>query len=120
MLPGNTDSALVFHAGRSYYDELLADGVKIYERRNALMHAKTALVDGVWSTEGSTNLDWCSFLHTDEVNAVVPGTEFGDRMRAAFEDDVANSEPITLDQWRRRSIDVRIKEIFARFWECWL
>jgi cardiolipin synthase len=120
VLPGSTDSALVFHAGRSHYDELLADGVKIYERRNALMHAKTALIDGVWSTVGSTNLDWRSFLHNDEVNAVVLGEEFGNRMRAVFEDDVANSEPITLDQWRRRSIDVRIKEMLARFWEYWL
>ena len=50
VLPAATDSALVFHAGRSYYDELLRDGVKIYERENALLHAKTALIDGVWST----------------------------------------------------------------------
>ena len=85
VLPGSTDSALVFHAGRSYYDQLLRGGVKIFERRDALMHSKTVVVDGVWSTVGSTNLDWRSFLHNQEVNAVVLGTEFGDQMRAAFE-----------------------------------
>jgi cardiolipin synthase len=77
VLPASTDSALVFHAGRSFYDELLGDGVKIFERAAALMHSKTALVDGVWSTVGSTNLDWRSFLHNQEVNAVVLGAEFG-------------------------------------------
>ena len=92
VLPGRTDSALVFHAGRSYYDQMLQDGVVIFERRDALMHSKTAVIDGVWSTVGSTNFDWRSFLHNQEVNAVVLGTEFGDRMRAAFADDVAHSE----------------------------
>ena len=62
ILPSNTDSWLVFYTGRSYYGELLGAGVKIYERRDALLHAKTALIDGVWSTIGSTNLDWRSFL----------------------------------------------------------
>ena len=120
LLPGSTDSALVFHAGRSYYDELLQGGVKIYERGKALMHSKTAVIDGVWATVGSTNLDWRSFLHNDEVNAVVLGTEFGERMRAAFEADIANSEQITLEQWRQRTIDLRIKEMFSRLWQYWL
>jgi cardiolipin synthase len=120
VVPGSTDSALVFHAGRSYYDELLEAGVKIFERHGALMHAKTAVIDGVWSTVGSTNLDWRSFLHNQEVNAVVLGTEFGDRMRAAFERDVAQSRRITLEQWRHRSIDVRVKERLARLWQYWL
>ncbi len=120
VVPGSTDSALVFHAGRSYYDQLLQDGVIIFERRDALMHAKTAVIDGVWSTVGSTNLDWRSFLHNQEVNAVVLGTEFGDRMRAAFTRDVAQSGQITLEQWRHRSIVVRFKERLARVWQYWL
>ena len=120
VVPGSTDSALVFHAGRSYYDELLQAGVKIFERRDALMHAKTAVIDGVWSTVGSTNLDWRSFLHNQEVNAVVLGTEFGDRMRAAFARDVAQSEQITLEKWRKRPIGARVKEKIARLWQYWL
>jgi cardiolipin synthase len=84
------------------------------------MHAKTAVIDGVWSTVGSTNLDWRSFLHNQEVNAVVLGTEFGDRMRAAFLRDVAKSEQIALEEWRDRSIGVQLKEKLARLWEYWL
>jgi cardiolipin synthase len=120
IVPGSTDSGLVFHAGRSYYDELLEAGVVILERRDALMHSKTAVIDGVWSTVGSTNLDWRSFLHNQEVNAVVLGTEFGDRMRAAFARDVAQSERVTLEKWRKRSIGVRAKERLARLWQYWL
>ena len=120
ILPGSTDSALVFHAGRSYYDELLAGGVKIFERRDVMLHAKTALVDGVWSTVGSTNLDWRSFLHNQELNAVVLGEAFGNQMRAAFEADLKRAEPITLREWRRRTLDLRAKEAFARIWQYWL
>jgi cardiolipin synthase len=120
ILPGNTDSWLVFHAGRSYYAELLGAGVKIYERRDALLHSKTALIDGVWSTVGSTNLDWRSFLHNEEVNAVILGQEFGAQMRAMFETDLAASSLITPEQWEQRSIGNRLKETLARMWEYWL
>jgi cardiolipin synthase len=120
VLPGSSDSSLVFNAGRSHYDDLLSAGVKIYERRSALLHSKTALIDGVWATVGSTNLDWRSFLHNQEVNAVVLGPGFGAQMRASFDDDVAKSEPVTLQAWRRRTLDLRLKEAFSRLWEYWL
>ena len=120
VLPARTDSALVFHAGRSHYSELLRSGIKIYERKNALLHAKTALVDGVWSTVGSTNLDWRSFLHNQELNAVVLGPAFGARMRNAFDDDVAQSQQITLEAWEARTLDLRVKELFGRMWQYWL
>ena len=120
ILPGSTDSALVFHAGRSYYDDLLRGGIQIYERQDVLLHAKTALIDGVWSTVGSTNLDWRSFLHNQEVNAVVLGNDFGQRMRAAFDADLAASKQVTLERWQQRSPVERIKEQFGRLWQYWL
>jgi len=120
LLPSTTDSWLVFHAGRAHYDRLLRGGVKLYERKDVLLHAKTALIDGVWSTIGSTNLDWRSFLHNQEVNAVVLGQAFGDRMRGSFERDLAASKQITLEEWQKRPIDVRVKELFGRMWEYWL
>jgi cardiolipin synthase len=117
ILPSYSDSAIVFHTGRSFYTELLEVGVKIYERRNRLLHAKTVVVDGVWSTIGSTNLDWRSFLHNDEVNAVILGQEFGAQMQAMFEKDLANSNAITLEQWNGRSMGMRLKEMAARLWQ---
>jgi len=120
ILPSKTDSWLVFHAGRNYYEQLLRAGVKIYERRGVILHSKTALVDGVWATVGSTNLDWRSFLHNYELNAVVLGAEFGSQVHAMFDKDLAASDAITLDQWQRRSLDLRVMELLARVWEYWL
>jgi cardiolipin synthase A/B len=120
ILPSQTDSWLVFHAGRRFYARLLRAGVKIYERRGVILHSKTALIDGVWATVGSTNLDWRSFLHNHELNAVVLGAEFGRQVQAMFDKDLAASDAITLDAWQRRSLDLRVKELFARAWEYWL
>jgi cardiolipin synthase A/B len=120
ILPGQTDSWLAYHAGRGFYDRLLRAKVKIYERRGAILHSKTALIDGVWATVGSTNLDWRSFLHNRELNAVVLGKEFGAQVQAMFDKDLAESDAITIEQWERRSLDQRLKEFFARVWAYWL
>ncbi len=120
ILPGQTDSWLVLHAGHRYYERLLRAGVKIYERRGAILHAKTALIDGVWATVGSTNLDWRSFLHNHELNAVVLGVQFGRKVQQMFDADLAASDAITLEHWLRRPLHLRLKEWFAGWWEYWL
>ncbi len=116
LLPEKTDSELVYFASRSYYDELLSAGVQIYEHKVAILHAKTALIDGVWSTVGSTNLDWRSFINNHEINAVILGQDFGDQMHRMFNEDLAVSQQITLEAWRKRSLLSRIKERAARLW----
>ncbi len=116
LLPGKTDSSLVYYASRSYYDELLSAGIKIYERQDALLHAKTGMVDSVWSTIGSTNLDWRSFVNNYEINAVMLGQEFSAKMKVLYEKDLGTSKLITLDDWRKRSLLSRVKERSARLW----
>ena len=120
IFPSFSDVGLMLHAGRSYYDELLAAGIKVYERKTAMLHAKTAVIDGVWSTIGSTNLDMRSFLHNDEVNAVVLSTEFAARMEALFQRDLRESVEITPEQWSRRGLRNRIREWAVRMFEYWL
>ena len=120
ILPALSDSNLVFHAGRSYYTELLAAGVKIYERGGGVLHSKTVVIDGVWSCIGSTNLDWRSFLHNDEVNAVILGPEFARQMQAMFEHDLAASTAITAEAWARRPLRFKLKELMSRIWQYWL
>lgn len=120
VLPSQTDSWAVFHAGRSHYSKLLRAGVKIYERRGAVMHSKTASIDGVWSTIGSTNLDWRSFLHNDEINAAILGRDFARQMDAMFARDLAESDAIDLERWEQRSLLLRLKEGAARLAEYWL
>ena len=120
LLPSISDSWLVMSAGRRHYGELLEAGVKIYERQGALLHSKTTLIDGVWCAVGSTNLDWRSFLHNDEIDAIVLSQSFGDHMRAAFQADLAQSQQLTMEKWSNRGLWLRVQEISAGMWEYWL
>ena len=120
ILPSHSDFWAIFHLGRSYYARLLRGGVQIYEREGSVMHAKTVCVDGVWSTIGSSNIDLRSFLHNDEVNAVIVGRDLAAQMETAFDDDLKESHPILRSRWRRRSLLLRIKERIARLFAYWL
>ena len=120
VLPGHSDSGAAFHAGRSHYSSLLRAGVKIHERRGAMLHAKTATIDGVWSCIGSTNLDRRSFLHNDEIDAAILVREFAGQMHAAFTADLEASEAMDLERWEARSFALRLKEWAARLLEYWL
>jgi cardiolipin synthase len=120
IVPGFTDSSLILYASRSNYGELLKGGVRIYEQRYALLHAKTAVVDGALSTVGSSNLDMRSFLHNNEVNAVVIGTAFGSRMEQVFQKDLASSTELHPDSWRRRSFLEKLKEVGSSWFSYWL
>ena len=74
------------------------------------------MIDGVWSTVGSTNLDWRSFLDNDEINAVVLGRDFGLKMQAMFKADLQTSQAIDPEIWKKRPLLLRIKEWLARMW----
>ena len=120
LLPSISDTWLVSAAGRRHYGKLLEAGVKIYQRQGALLHSKTTLIDGVWCAVGSTNLDWRSFLHNDEVDAIVLSQSFGDQMRVAFQADLSQSEQLTMEKWSNRGLWLRVQEMSAGMWEYWL
>jgi cardiolipin synthase len=120
ILPSQTDFWAPLYAGRSHYFDLLQAGVEIYERQGALLHAKTGVIDEVWSMVGSSNLDWRSFVHNYELDAVVLGPEFAGEMEAAFDRDLAQSTRIQLAAWNNRSLASRARELAARIWEYWL
>ena len=86
----------------------------------ALLHAKSAVVDGVWSSVGSSNLDWRSVLHNAEANVVVLDEAFGAQLEAVFADGLAHSVELQLDGWRRRGRGQRWAEAFARRFELFL
>jgi cardiolipin synthase len=120
ILPGITDHGVVRQAGRWLYGRLLASGVRLYERSGMILHAKTAVVDGVWSTVGTTNLELWSLARNEEVNAVVLGRPFADEMEAAFEKDLAQSTEILPENWRQRPLFERAKEFFSNLVGYWL
>jgi cardiolipin synthase len=120
ILPSMSDSPLAFYAGKYYYSDLLKSGVKLYERRNVILHAKTAVIDGVWSTVGSTNMDFWSFLNNDEVNAEILSREFAVEMEKMFANDIAESEQIKWEEWNERPLFPRIREWIAHLFAHWL
>ena len=120
VLPGVSDHDLIKYAGQAFYDELLAGGVKIYQLQVAVLHAKTAVIDGIWSTIGSANIDRRSFIHNYELNVVVLDPAFGKDMEAAFNEDLRSSKQVTLEQWRNRPWKDRFREFLGRLAEYWI
>ena len=120
ILQGKSDSLLVLRAGQSHYQTLLDAGVRLYERNDTLLHTKAAVIDGVWSTVGSSNVDWRSFLHNDEVSAIVLGADFGAEMEQLFQADLARSHRLTAEAWAERGLSRRLMEWLGRMFEYWL
>jgi cardiolipin synthase len=114
LVPGKSDLPLVRLAGRSYYRELLEAGVKIYEHRPGMLHAKTMVVDGAWSTIGSSNMDIRSFRLNFEANVLVFGEAAGKRMEEIFLDDIARAKLVSLEAVRHRPARARFLEAVAR------
>jgi cardiolipin synthase len=114
LLPGQTDEPLILSAQRSHYEGLLEAGVKIYEWRGKMLHAKTATIDHVWSTVGSSNLDWWSLARNNELDAIILSHPFGRDMDLMFRNDMENSSQVTLEQWRHRGAIERLYECVAR------
>jgi cardiolipin synthase A/B len=120
VVPSHADVHDAVYAGRAAYGDLLEAGARIYEMQNAVLHSKIAVVDGVWTTIGSSNLDRRSVVFNNEVDAIVLGTETASQVQALLDRDMANSVPITLQAWQRRSSDERVHELGARLWQYWM
>ena len=105
LVPGNhTDAVPVQLAGRSYYEELLEAGVRIFEYQPAMMHAKTTVVDGVWSIVGSANLDERSMELNEENVLGIADRGFAEALERGLVADFERSREIRLEEWRKRSI----------------
>jgi cardiolipin synthase len=120
IVPGFTDSSIVLQATRATYTRLLEGGVRVYQLDDAFLHAKSVVVDGVVSIVGSANLDMRSFVHNDEVNAIVVSRDFGKRMDQVFVRDQKASREIDRSAWKDRSLLQKLKEFGARIWNYWL
>lgn len=118
--PGESDVLLLLQASRYYYEGLIESGVRTYEYDAALIHAKTAVIDGRWPTVGSSNLDFRSFVHNDEANAVVIGEEFGKQMRQMFIRDLLDAREVDAQEWAERPIKERIKQRAAALLKYWI
>ena len=111
LVPGpHIDKAPVRVAGRASYDDLLADGVEMFEYQPTMLHAKSLVVDGVWSSVGSVNFDNRSFQLHDEATLCVQSREFAGELTEQFERDLAVSDRIEPGRWGGRGPVQRASE----------
>ena len=108
-----TDVRTTWFAGRARYESLLRGGVRIYEYQPTMMHAKTLVADGIWTSIGSMNFDNRSLAFNNESNLVAWDAGFGAVMTATFLDDLRHSREIQLAQFQRRPITERLIELSA-------
>jgi cardiolipin synthase len=114
IAPGeHTDTPNVRQASRSRWGPLLEAGIKIYEYQPTNLHAKIMVVDGIWSSVGSTNFDNRAFRLNDEANLNIYNREFAAQMTRTLEADKLKSREITLEEWRNRPWHVKARD---RFW----
>lgn len=107
LVAGEADNLvdrLVRSASRAEFGRALASGVKIYEYRGAMLHAKTVAIDGVWATVGSVNIDNRSFGLNHEGSLVIYDAGIARRLETIFADDLRFAVEVTLEEWRRRGI----------------
>jgi len=113
LVPGAIDHNIVRQASRRQFGQLLRAGIEIYEYLPALLHSKTMVIDGVWATVGSTNLDNRSFAVNDELNVIIYNRAVAQRLENAFSDDIAYSRRVTLKEWKSRGLTARLLETLA-------
>ena len=102
MLAGKSDHPWVKWAGRALYERMLKWGVDIYEWNDAVLHSKTAVVDGTWGTIGSFNLEPMSLRFNYEANVVFTDRRWGQALQESFQSDCTRCRRITLEEWLQR------------------
>jgi cardiolipin synthase len=111
LVPGpHIDKPIVRAAGRAAYEELLEADVEIYEYQPTMLHAKTLVVDGAWSSVGSVNFDNRSFQLHDEATLCVQSDELAAQLTACFETDLQVSERMRPGRWSERPLRHRAQE----------
>jgi cardiolipin synthase len=110
MVPGRSNHSLADALAHGMFEDLLAAGVRVYLYRDFMVHAKTATIDGSWSTVGTANLDRWSMLGNYEINAEVRSEPVARQLEALFLHDIDNCFEMKLDAWRRRPVHARAAE----------
>jgi cardiolipin synthase len=114
ILPSRSNHRVTFHAGRSYYEQLLEAGVHIHEYAPGMIHAKTMVVDGRIVLVGSANMDMRSFRLNFEVHTLLHDESTAKDLEARFLADLAETTPVTLASWSNRPFPWRVAEGAAR------
>ncbi|MDO5720637.1 MAG: phospholipase D-like domain-containing protein [Actinomycetaceae bacterium] len=104
LVPKNSNHVVADWISSAFFEELLHAGVEIWLYKHAMIHAKTATVDGRWSTVGTANIDRLSMFGNYEINMQFHSTAFANQMEDIFNNDLTTSELLTEEEWRKRPI----------------
>lgn len=116
MVAGSSNDTMVTRLNSlRLYGALLKAGVRVYEYNRTMMHHKIMVVDGLWSTVGTTNFDNRSFSHNEENNVCLCDQPFAAELSATYERDIAVCEEVTLEAWTRRPLPLKTAEALASF-----
>ncbi|MCG2725394.1 MAG: phospholipase D-like domain-containing protein [Elusimicrobia bacterium] len=120
IAPSNTDHPYVRWASWALYTNMIKNGIKIYEWQGAILHSKAAIIDGIWSSVGSHNLDHRSLYYNLELNINIFDKTFGAKMEEVFFADLKNSRRITINDCVNRRLLSKIGSKALYFFRSWL
>ena len=112
LLPLKSNHIVADWISRGYYGQLLASGARILRFKDAMVHAKTATIDGSWATIGTANIDRLSLQGNYEINIEVIDTDFAAVMERVFLTDEGNCLELTLHEWEARDLNRKFTESF--------
>ena len=110
LVPEVSNHVVADWLSRGFYGELLKDGVRIFRYRDAMVHAKTATIDGRWSTVGTANIDRLSLTGNYEINLEIHDDTLAEHMEAIFRTDLGNAQELTRQEWEGRTFVARVYE----------
>ncbi|GHO43782.1 phospholipase D-like domain-containing protein [Ktedonospora formicarum] len=114
LLPSTSNHVIADWLARGFYTRCLRSGIRLFLYQDAMVHAKTATVDGVWSTVGTANIDRLSMLGNYEMNVAIYSTRMAQQMERIFHNDAAHAHELTLGEWKRRPFAHKCAECLLR------
>lgn len=116
LIPGISDSRVAKYASYSYIQTMLEAGIEVHLYQKGILHAKTMVIDGCFSTVGTSNIDYRSFDINFEINALVYHEGIARKLEQQFIEDLKDSKLIECSEWKDRPVRQKVKESFCRLW----
>ena len=116
LVPERSNHVIADWLSRGCYTPLLKGGVRLWLYRDAMMHAKTATIDGRWSTVGTANVDRLSLTGNYEINVEIIDDKVAAGLEQVFANDLTNARLLTLEEWQRRPLLAKAAEALLAPW----
>jgi len=116
ILPDTSDAWITKHASDSYLQELLDADVKVYQYKKGFIHSKTIVVDDIFGSIGTANMDYRSFNINFEINAMIYNEHLSLELKQHFMDDLNDSLQLEPSVWKKRPKIQKFKESYSRLW----